>query len=274
MADKKFDLGDYIDVAARMAELRDKYPDGRFQPADLAHPYRIETIGSQTFVVYVAACYRDAEDTLPGIGTAWEPVPGLTPYTKNSEIQNAETSAWGRAMVAALVADTKRGIATAEDVRNRHEERDAPPEPLATYAQVLDLAARLRATLVDTDGVYPPEWLAEENRLRAKVETLDAIAAGDRALPTVAVYESAVAALDRADLALALALVGDTPCEDCGSSRSERVLHDGRVICALRNACAKRAAGHADAAPDAAESDVGASGDDSGALPLDDGEPF
>ena len=43
-------------------------------------------------------------------------VPGLTPYTKNSELQNAETSAWGRALVAVLAADTKEGVASADEV--------------------------------------------------------------------------------------------------------------------------------------------------------------
>jgi hypothetical protein len=149
-----FDLGDYVDVPTRMAELRDKYPDARLQPLDPTHPYRIETIGTQTFVVYVAACYRTADDSTPGVGTAWEVVPGLTPYTKGSEIQNAETSAWGRAIVASLIADTKKGISSAEDVRNRREEQSDPfvpaqrvqrmPPPLVDKAkrdQIRDLIA-------------------------------------------------------------------------------------------------------------------------------------
>jgi hypothetical protein len=87
----------------------------------------METIGSQTFVVFVAAAFRSPDDPRPGIGTAWEPFPGLTPYTKNSELQNAETSAWGRAIVAALAGDTRRSVASAEEVRNRSAERDVEP---------------------------------------------------------------------------------------------------------------------------------------------------
>lgn len=111
-------LADYVDVPARIAEFRAKYPDGSLQPADLSTPYRIEQIGDQHYVVVVAAAYRSPEDPRPGVGMAYEQWPGRTPYTKNSELQNAETSAWGRAIVAALAADTKR-IASAEDVRNR-----------------------------------------------------------------------------------------------------------------------------------------------------------
>jgi hypothetical protein len=114
---------DYIDVAARIAGFREKYPDGSLQPADPAVPYRVEKIGDQTFIVVVAAAYRKPDDERPGIGMAYEQFPGKTNFTRGSELQNAETSAWGRAIVAALAGDTKRGIASAEEVRNRQEER-------------------------------------------------------------------------------------------------------------------------------------------------------
>jgi len=120
------DLGDYVDVAARMAEFREKYPKGSLQPNDRAKPFEVLTIGSQTFIVYVAAAYRGPDDEKPGVGAAYEEFPGRTPYTKGSELQNAETSAWGRAIVAALAADTKRGISSAEEVRNRRAEQDTP----------------------------------------------------------------------------------------------------------------------------------------------------
>ena len=93
---------DYIDVAARIATFREQHPGGSLQPADLAKPYSIEQIGDQTFIVVVAAAYRDADDKRPGMGMAYEQFPGRTPYTRGSELQNAETSAWGRAIVAAL----------------------------------------------------------------------------------------------------------------------------------------------------------------------------
>jgi hypothetical protein len=46
-------------------------------------------------------------------------MPGKTPYTKDSEIQNAETSAWGRAIVAVLAADTRKGVASRDEVAAR-----------------------------------------------------------------------------------------------------------------------------------------------------------
>jgi hypothetical protein len=114
-------LEDYNDVAARLAEFRRKHPEGSLQPVDPAQPFRVLAVADRTFVVYAAAAYRSPDDPRPGVGVAWEPWPGRTPYTKDSELQNAETSAWGRAIVAALAADTKRGIASREEVQARTE---------------------------------------------------------------------------------------------------------------------------------------------------------
>lgn len=138
------DLTGYIDVATRIAEFRDTCPDGSLQPADPAHPFRVVEIGQQTYICYVAAAYRTPDDTRPGIGCAYEPVPGRTPFTRFSELQNAETAAWGRAIVAALRGDTRRSVASAEEVRNREAERGipfpqngngTPPVPGETAAQ-------------------------------------------------------------------------------------------------------------------------------------------
>lgn len=118
---------DYNDVASRLAELREKHPDARLQQ----HSLDFRTFAGKDWVVYTAACYRTADDPTPAHGTAWEPVPGKTPYTRDSELQNAETAAWGRAIVAALAADAKKGVASAEEVRNRQVDREAPePSPL------------------------------------------------------------------------------------------------------------------------------------------------
>jgi hypothetical protein len=120
----------YNEVAARIVEARKKYPDGVLQPHDPATPYRIEKIDEKTFIVYTAAFYRTSDDPRPGIGVAWEPFPGKTNFTRDSELMNAETSAWGRALVAAFAADTKKGIATSLDVHNREADRQqyGPPD--------------------------------------------------------------------------------------------------------------------------------------------------
>lgn len=111
-------LADYVYVAERIQTFREKHPEGSLQPANPANPYDIIHIGEKTFIVYVAAAYRTPDDPRPGIGIAYEPFPGLTPYTKNSELMVAETSAWGRAIVASLAADSKK-IASRDEVVNR-----------------------------------------------------------------------------------------------------------------------------------------------------------
>lgn len=120
---------DYIDVATRIVEFREKHPDGSLQQQHLEF---VEVAG-QAWVVYTAAAYRSPDDIRPGVGTAWEPVPGKTNFTRDSELQNAETAAWGRAIVAALAADTKKGIASSEEVRNR--QGDNAPQQAAKPAQ-------------------------------------------------------------------------------------------------------------------------------------------
>lgn len=141
-----FDIGDYNDVPARIAEFRHKHPDGSLQPADPAEAYKVQEIGGKTFVVYIAAAYRTPDDPRPGIGMAWEQFPGRTPYTRDSELQNAETSAWGRAIVAALAADTRKGIASAEEVRNRQADREHGPNGEPTPASVRSVIARVGKT--------------------------------------------------------------------------------------------------------------------------------
>lgn len=115
---------DYVDVAERIREFRTRYPDGTLQRVD----WDVREIDGKSFVVYTAAAYRTPDDPRPGIGTAWEPFPGRTPYTRDSELMNAETSAWGRAIIAAGAADAKR-VASADEVRNRAADRTSKPKP-------------------------------------------------------------------------------------------------------------------------------------------------
>ena len=108
---------DYIDVSTRLAEMRETYPELTLQQVKL----EFVEVNGMSFVVYTAAAFRTPGDPCPGHGTAWEPIPGPTNFTRDSEVQNSETSAWGRALVA-IGASTKSGIASAEEVENRSGE--------------------------------------------------------------------------------------------------------------------------------------------------------
>lgn len=122
-----FQLDDYVTVAERIEQFRAKYPDGSLQAEwhMLLVPTAVkgedgtwQTL-DRPIIVAKGYAYRTPDDPRPGIGHAQEPIPGKTPYTKDSEIQNAETSAWGRAIVAVLAADTRKGVASRDEIAAR-----------------------------------------------------------------------------------------------------------------------------------------------------------
>ena len=119
-------LDDYIDVATRIAKLKELFPNARLQPANPAEPFTIREIAGVTYIVYIAACYTGPDDVLPGIGCAWEKVPGRG-MIAGSELMVAETSAWGRAIVAATMLATKN-IASADEVNAARERSRALQE--------------------------------------------------------------------------------------------------------------------------------------------------
>lgn len=165
-------LNDYIDVAQRLADFRELHPGGSLQPADPAKPWEQATVTgvgkdgkpfTATMIVYTAAAYRTPDDARPGIGVAWEVFPGRTPYTLGSELMNAETSAWGRAILAVLASDSKRGIASREEVRNRQAERDDGGQaPEAAYRAQRNAPPEVRADGSATE--------AEQMRMQAGPE--------------------------------------------------------------------------------------------------------
>ena len=128
-----YDMSDYNTVAERIVEFREKYPEGCLQQLKyelLEVPVytkdketkEIVQSGVRVYLAYTAAAYRSPDDQRPGVACAWEPIPGPTNFTRDSEMQNAETAAWGRAIVAVLAADTRKGIATKDEVANRRGE--------------------------------------------------------------------------------------------------------------------------------------------------------
>lgn len=157
---------DYVDVATRIRDFKNEYPTGSLQQVRV----EFHTIGSQTFVLYVAACYRTPDDERPGIGSAWEPVPGKTPYTKDSELMVAETSAWGRAIVAATGAETKNNgkIASADEVNARQKPQEAPTG---------DWIARANDLSFQGDKEALRALYASAVKAKASPEILDAIKA-------------------------------------------------------------------------------------------------
>jgi hypothetical protein len=103
---------DYIEVSERIRMFKEAYPDGSLD----SEWHYVERDGEQWLVVKGYA-YRNQDDHRPGVGHAWEPIPGRTPYTKGSELMVGETSAWGRALAALGIA-VHKGVASAQEIRS------------------------------------------------------------------------------------------------------------------------------------------------------------
>jgi hypothetical protein len=169
----KFDMSDYVPVNERIEAFIKSYPEGSIQSEV------VELTASR--VTVKAYAYRTPDDPRPGTGHSSLEIPGSTPYTRGSEIENAETSAWGRA-IAALGFEVKRGIASREEVSNTQSgqgveavRRDtaAAPAPtdkrvilaqlaaekgigndgLQTYAAIVGIKPGLKATDVQLDAL-------------------------------------------------------------------------------------------------------------------------
>lgn len=102
----------YVEVSVRWARFRERFPDAYMTSEIVPSP-------ADGFIVVKAYVYTSKEDERPSTGLAWEPVPGKTPFTRDSELMNAETSAWGRALVAHGEHAKDEEIASANEVRLR-----------------------------------------------------------------------------------------------------------------------------------------------------------
>jgi hypothetical protein len=114
-----FDLEAYTTVQERIQEFYKKYPDGSLQ-----FEFKGILDGAPLMMWGIAFAYRHPGDERPGIGTAAELIEGKTPYTRGSELQNLETSAWGRCL-AALGLGLSKGIASKQEVQAA-KDRQAP----------------------------------------------------------------------------------------------------------------------------------------------------
>ena len=131
-----YNLDGYVDVPTRIKLFMARHPEGSLQ---MDAPQFVEVEGKQ-WVIGRAYAYRTPDDARPGIGTAWEIVPGTTNFTRGSELQNLETSAWGRA-IGALGIGIDASIATLDEIQHAKERgkvmrtTETPPDdPWTTQA--------------------------------------------------------------------------------------------------------------------------------------------
>jgi len=104
-------LENYVDVPQRIKLFYEKYPDGSLQ---MDSNLEYKEVGDLLIVIGRAFAFRNPDDMRPGVGTAQEYLPGKTAFTRGSEIQNLETSCWGRA-IGALGIGIEKAIASREE---------------------------------------------------------------------------------------------------------------------------------------------------------------
>lgn len=127
-----FKLDGYMTVNERLAHALERWPDLRVTEGTP----KLMTVGDAQFVEVAVTVFRSIEDTLPTTAHAWERTPGLTPYTKNSEMMNASTSALGRAL-GMMGIGTTSSLSSADEVIarqydqavERHTPKAAPVRP-------------------------------------------------------------------------------------------------------------------------------------------------
>lgn len=168
----------YIDVPSRMALFYKRYPDGSLQ----MEPIEWIEIEGKRWALGRAYAYRTPDDPRPGIGTAWEIVPGTTPFTRGSEVQNLETSAWGRA-IGSLGIGIDKSIATLDEIehakaRNTVQRSNEPTPPDDSFYTPLPEGRHLptqRTDVMSQEQATPKQLGAVKGLLKkAGAETPDA----------------------------------------------------------------------------------------------------
>jgi hypothetical protein len=120
-----FNLDNYVDVPTRLRMALDKFPDLRVQESQPT----FREVNDKLYIEIRCTVWRDKDDQLPCIAYCWEPFPGRTPYTRDSEQMNASTSALGRALgMMGFGIDHK--MASKQEVMARQEQ---PRVEIAQY---------------------------------------------------------------------------------------------------------------------------------------------
>jgi hypothetical protein len=140
-------LKDYVEVKDRIQQFYKQYPNGSLQ---FEFNGTMEIAG-QTIIWGRAYAYREQDDLKPGIGTAWELVPGKSSFARGSELMVLETSAWGRA-IAALGIAVSKSLASKNEVQAAQQRDPWAAPPNADLKPLEPDLSVLGAKVID---VYP-----------------------------------------------------------------------------------------------------------------------
>lgn len=140
-----FNLDNYVDVPTRLRMALQKYADLRIQESQPI----FREIGDKLYIEIKCTVWRDKDDQLPIIAYCWEPFPGKTPYTRDSEQMNASTSALGRAL-GMMGFGIEHKMASKQEILNRqpvevvtkvatYENGEVVPDPFTNEPQTTNV---------------------------------------------------------------------------------------------------------------------------------------
>lgn len=121
-----FSLDGYTTVNQRILAFYETHPAGVIS----THPAKVIELGSAVFISVLAEVYT-SPDAPAVVAEAWEVYPGKTPYTRDSEMMNAATSAIGRALMQ-LGIGIEKAAASADEVKIAQERRTETGDGPAT----------------------------------------------------------------------------------------------------------------------------------------------
>lgn len=117
------DLEGYIPVNQRIDRFYELYGQGSIVTEKVfvsSEPDNVPRVWAK------ALAYRTPDDPHPGVGWSWMVLPGSTNFTRGSELENTETSAWGRA-IASLGILIDKSIASQNEVDNKRPDTGRLP---------------------------------------------------------------------------------------------------------------------------------------------------
>jgi hypothetical protein len=160
-----FDLSEYVDVKTRLKQALALYPQLRI----VEHRPEITQVGDQLFIECSVTVSRDPDDPIPVTAYIFEPYPGKTPYTKNSEQANGATSVLGRAL-GYMGLGIDKSIASSNEVLGRQQaSEETDRNKIVSIARPTPILDSPRETPTSVMG--PRSKQIGEARLSAREQT-------------------------------------------------------------------------------------------------------
>lgn len=151
---------DYVDVKERIRLFYEKHPDGRLVTSSV---HGSDEPDGTPRIWVEALAYRTPDDPLPGHGWSWMVLPGATSFTRGSEIENTETSAWGRA-IGSLGIGISKSIASDDEIKGKAGEMERPA-PVARMPRQRASTVPPAIPDAEVDELTPTYCMAEDQQM-------------------------------------------------------------------------------------------------------------